>query len=129
RIHAPHAGDVGAVLGVGEVAPARKLIALLPVLAPALAVGLSRDRRVAAVGTTDAPGGQYDVDGAQDVLDAVAVMLEPARMTEEARLRRAPPFGCLVDRLHRDAGHLGRALGRPLAHVRGDVVESDGVLL
>src|SRR5690606_38856917 len=71
RVHAPHARHVGAVLGVGEVAPAGKLVALLPVLASALPVGLARDGAVAAVLPPDAPGGEHDVDGAHHVLYAV----------------------------------------------------------
>ena len=129
RIHPPHAGDVGAMLGIGEVASAGQLIAFLAVLAPTLAVGLSGDRRVAAVRAADAPGGQHDVDGAQHVLDAVAVVLESARMAEEARLRRAPPLGGLLDRLHRDAGDLRRSPRRPFAHVRRDGIEPDRVVL
>ena len=129
RIHPPHAGDVGAVLGIGEVAPAGELVAFLAVLASALAVGLSRDRRVAAVRAADAPGGQHDVDGAHHVLDAVAVVLEPPRMAEKARLRRAPPLGGLLDRFHRDAGDLRRSPWRPFAHVRRDGVEPDRVVL
>ena len=53
-VDAPDAGDVLAVLGVGDVAPARELIALLPVLASALAVGLADDRAVAALRLADA---------------------------------------------------------------------------
>ena len=48
-------------------------------------------------------------------LHAVAVVLEPARVHQEAGLRRAPQLGGLADRLLGDAGHFGRALRRPFA--------------
>ena len=69
---APDLGDVLAVLGLADVAAAGKLVALLAVLAPALAVALAGDGRVAAVGPADPARGQDHVDGAQAVLDAVA---------------------------------------------------------
>ena len=55
-IDAPDASDVFAVLRVGDVAPAWKLIALLPVLATTLTVGLSDDRAVPALGFADSAG-------------------------------------------------------------------------
>ena len=49
----PDAGDVAPMLRVADVAPARELIALLPVLAAALPVGLADDRAVAALRLAD----------------------------------------------------------------------------
>ena len=74
-----------------------KLIALLAVLAAALAVGLADDGAVAALRLADAAGREHEVDRAERVLHAVRVVLDAARVKEEAGLRRAPPFG----RLHR----------------------------
>ena len=71
--HVPDAGDVGAMLGVLDVAHAGELVALLAVLAAALAVGLAGDGAVAAALAADAPRCQHDVDRPQAVLHAVAV--------------------------------------------------------
>ena len=86
------------MLGVGDVAPARELVALLPVLAAALAVGLADDGAVAALGLADAAGGEHEVDRAERVLHAVGVVLDAAGVEEEAGLRRPPPLGGLADR-------------------------------
>src|ERR1051326_1616452 len=128
-LHAPDAGDVLAVRGVHDVAPAGELVALLPVLAAALAVALADDGAVRAVRPADAPRGENDVDRGEAVLHAVRVVLDAARVHEEARLRRPPQLRRRADRLLRDAGDLGGALRRPLLHVLGDRVEADGVLL
>ena len=79
------------MIGIADVAPAGQLIAFLAVLATALAVGLSDDRAVAAVGPADAARCQHQIDRAERVLDAVGVMLDAARVEQEARSRRAPP--------------------------------------
>jgi hypothetical protein len=89
---APDLGDVGAVDRVGDIAPAGQLVALLPVLAAALAVGLAGDGAVAAPLAPDTPGGQHHVDRAEHVLHAVRMVLDPAGVHEEAGLGRAPPF-------------------------------------
>src|SRR5690606_40909778 len=49
-IHVPHPGNVGAMLGVGDVTSAGELVRLLPVFASALAVGLTGDGGVTTVG-------------------------------------------------------------------------------
>ena len=100
--------------GFARSRPPGKLVALLAVLAPALAVPLAGDGRVAAALAADAPRGEHDVDRPQAVLDAVAVVLDAAGVEQEARLRRAPPFRGLADRPLRDARHLRGAGGRPL---------------
>src|SRR5262249_32679331 len=97
--------------------------------APALAVALSGDGGIAAALAPDAPGSQHDVDCAEDVLDAMRVMLDAARMQEEARFRRSPNFGCLPDRALGDAGDFRRARGSPLVDVRGDGIETNGVVV
>ena len=65
RVDAPDRGDVGAVLGVVDVARAGELVALLAVLAPALAVALAGDRGVAAALAADPARSQHDVDRAR----------------------------------------------------------------
>ena len=64
-VDSPDTRDVAPVLGVADVAPARELIALLPVLAPALAVGLADDGAVAALWLADAAGREDEVDRAK----------------------------------------------------------------
>src|SRR5262249_9337305 len=109
RVDAPHRRHVGAVLRVLDVAAARKLIALLSVLPAALAVALSRDRRVPAVRPADAPRRQHEVDGAEDVLHAVTRVLDAPRVHEKARAGGAAPPCALADSALRDAGDVGGA--------------------
>ena len=120
----PDAADVTPVLRVRDVAPARKLIALLAVLAPALAVGLADDGAVAAVGTADTPGRKHQIDRAKRVLHAVRVVLDAAGMEQKTRARLRPHFGRLFDRAAGHAGDLGRLFDRPFAAVRRHRVEA-----
>src|SRR5262249_7212834 len=115
--NAPNSGDVGAVLVILDVAAAGQLVALLAMLAPALAVALSRDGRVAAAFAADPARRQYEVDGAQDVLHAVAVVLDAAGVHQETGLRRTPPFRRQPDRPLGDTRDLRGALRRPLLDV------------
>ncbi len=115
------------MLRVGDVAAAGELIALLAVLASALAVALAGDGGVAAAGPPDAAGGEDHVDRTEDVLYAVAVVLDAARVQQKAAPRRAPPLRRLPDRALGDARHFRRAPRRPVADVLGDLVETDGV--
>ena len=103
-VNAPDAADVLAVFGIFDVPVARELIALVAVLASALAVALAGDRGVAAVRLADAPGGKHEVDAGQNVLDALALVLDPARMQQKTGLGRSPPFRGLQDFLLRDTG-------------------------
>jgi hypothetical protein len=102
----------------------RELIALLAVLAAALAVGLADDGAVAAVRAAEPSGREHEVDRAERVLHAVRVMLDAARVQEEARARRRPHFRRLLDRSARHAGDVGGLLDRPLAAIRRDRVEA-----
>ena len=104
-----------------------QLIALLAVLAAALAVGLADDRAVAALRLADAAGREHEVDRAERVLHAVGVVLDAARVEQEARLRGAPQLGGLAERALGHAGDLRGARERPLLAVLGDRVEADGV--
>ena len=90
RLDAPDLGDVGAMFRLGDVASAGELIALLTVLASALTVALAGDRRIAAAGPADAPRSENHVDRPEDVLDAVAVMLDAARVQQKARPAPCP---------------------------------------
>src|SRR6516165_383667 len=113
------------MLRVADITPTGKLVAFLPVLAPALAVRLPGDRPVPALGFSDPARGQDEVDRAECVLHAVRVVFDPPRMKEKARLCRPPPFGGLTNGALGHAGHLRRSRGRPLAAVRRHVLESD----
>src|SRR6185436_21094825 len=90
-IHAPDAGDVLAVVRIADVAQPGELIALLPVLATALAVGLADNRAVAAVRLPDSARRQDEVDGAEAVLHAVRMVFDATGVKQKARARRAPP--------------------------------------
>ena len=79
-VDAPYAGDMCAVLRVGEIASAWKLIAFLAVFASALSVRLAGDGRIATVFAANATRCQHDVDRAQNILNAMAVMLDTARV-------------------------------------------------
>src|SRR5262249_2040972 len=127
--HAPDPGHVGAMLGVREVPHARELVALLAVLAPALSVRLPGDRPVAAALAAEPPRGEHDVDPAQAVLEAVAVVLDAPGVEQEARLRGPPPLGGLLDGPLRDARHLRGTGGRPLGHGARHLLEADRVAL
>src|SRR5690606_1790873 len=117
------------MLGVAEVTTSWKLVALLSVLPTALAVGLPRDGRITAAGSSDAPRREHDVDRAEHVLDPVTVVLDASGVHQKAGFRLSPPFCCLPNRLLGDAGDLCRAARRPLAHLRGHFLEADGVAL
>ena len=118
-----------AMLGIADVAPAGKLIALLPVLAAALAVGLTDDRAVAALRLADAAGGEHEIDRAERVLDAVA---SGARCRARGRgsCVFAVPHHSAACRIARsgDAGDLGGSRGVHCAAVLRDCLEPDGVL-
>ena len=89
-VDAPDAGDVAAMLRVADVAPAGQLIAFLPVLAPALSVGLADDGAVAALRFADSARREDQIDRAERVLDAVRVVLDAARVKQKAGLAPCP---------------------------------------
>src|SRR5690554_2339630 len=84
--HVPEFGDMRAMLGIAKVAPSRKLVAFLAVLAPALAVSLPGDRAVAAVFAAQAAAGEHNVDRAKNVLHPVAMMLNAPSVHQKARI-------------------------------------------
>src|SRR5262245_6657640 len=115
------------MFGIADVAPSGKLVALLPVLAPALAIRLSDDGAVAAFRFADTPRCEDEVDGAERVLYAVRVVLDSACMEQEAALRCPPPFGRLPNRPFGHAGDV-RAFGRrPLPAILRYLIEPDRV--
>src|SRR5690606_30157681 len=94
-----------------------------------LAVGLACDGAVAAVRAADAPGSEDDVDGREDVFDAVAVVLEAAGVEEEAGPGGTPPLGRFSDGLLGNARDFRSAAGRPGFYALGNLVEADGMVL
>ena len=95
------------MFGIAQVACAGQLVALLAVFAAALPVALTGDGGVTAVFAADASRSQHDIDRAHDVLHAVAVVFDAARVHEETGAGCAPPFGRLPDAFFGDAGHFG----------------------
>ena len=86
-------------------------------LTSTLTVGLSDDRAVAALGLADAARRQDEVDRAKRVLHTVGVMLDAARVEQEAGPGRPPPFGRLHERPLGNAGDLRSSGERPLSAV------------
>jgi hypothetical protein len=127
--NAPKAGDVGPVLRIVDLAAARQLVALLAMLAPALAIALPRDSGIAAELPADTTGSEDEVDGSEDVLNAVGVMFQPAGVHEEAGLGLAPPLGRLPDGALGDPRDFRRAARRPFLDVRRDFLEAGRVPL
>src|SRR5262245_51305083 len=96
-VDGPDSRDVLAMLRIADIAPARQLVAFLPVLAASLPVGLARDRPVTAFRFADAARGEHQVDRTERVLDTVRMMLDAARVKQKTGLRGAPPFSGLAD--------------------------------
>ena len=71
---------------IGDRSLARQLVALLSVLAAALAVALPGDHRAARAFAADVAGREADVDEREAVLDALGLMLEPARVQRDRAL-------------------------------------------
>src|SRR5215468_7222767 len=97
-VNAPDFRYVSAVLWIVNVAGAGQLITLLTMLAPALPVALTCNRRVTAALAPDAARSQHDVDRAEHILHAVRVMLDATRVQQERRFRIAPHLGGPPDR-------------------------------
>ena len=127
-VDAPDTGDVAAVLGVADVAPAGQLIALLSVLAPALPVRLADDRAVAALRLADAP----DASTRLIVPSAFCTPLEWCSMPRawNRKLVLAVPHhsAACIKRPLRHAGHLGGPRSVHCAAILRDLIEADRVL-
>src|SRR5262245_20364025 len=114
------------MLGIADIPPPGKLIALLSVLAAALAVRLADDRAVTTFRFADSSRREHQIDRAERVLHAVRMVLDATRMKQEAARRGAPPLGRLPDRSLRNSGHLSSPGRGPLAAVHRDLIEPDG---
>jgi hypothetical protein len=90
---------VAAVLGVGDVAVAGELVALVAVLAAALPVALTGDGGHPAAGLAELAGGEAEVDGGEHVVDAFGLLLDAAGVQHHAGRRGAPHLGGLLDAL------------------------------
>src|SRR5262245_30367621 len=88
---------------------ARKLIALLAVLTAALTVALARDHRAAGSLAAEVAGRQTKVDDCRAVLDALGVMLEPARVQGNGTLGLREHVSGALDSLGGHAGMFGDA--------------------
>ncbi len=115
------------MLGIGDVAVAGELVALVAVLAAALAVALPGDRGDTAPRLTELAGGQTEVDRRDHVVDALGVLLDASGVEQHAGGGRAPQLGDLLDPRCVDA----RDIGCPARCHGGDgcgcLVESGGV--
>ena len=75
------------------------------------------------------PVARRKVDARQDVLDALAVVLDAAGVQEHRGLRGAPELGGLLDAGRGHAGDVGAPSGRVVAHGLGRRLEAVGVRL
>ena len=96
-VDAPDLADVLAMFGIFDVAVAGKLVALVSVLASALSVALAGDGGVAAIRLADAARGEHEIDAGQHVLDALALVLNAARVQQKTGLRLAPTIRQLAE--------------------------------
>ena len=77
-------------------------------LASALPVALSSDGSIATAGRADLSRRQNQIDIREDIVDAVGVVLDAARMHHHARFCAAVHSRCLYDLFRRDSADLGR---------------------
>ena len=117
------------MLGIGDVAVPRQLVALVAVLAAALTVALTGDRRDAATGLAELARCKSEVDRRDDVVDALGVLLDTAGVEEHPRGCGAPPLRRLLDPRRRDARDPGGPIRRHLGDGRGSLVEANGVVV
>src|SRR3546814_15227504 len=99
--------------GIGEVAHAGELVALLAVLATALTVALAGDRAVAGARAADVARGQAQVDGRHRVAGAHHLVLHPACVADHRLVGPAVDLGGAPDVGGRSAAHPGGPPGRP----------------
>src|SRR5262249_40397785 len=99
------------------------LIAFLSVFPSSLAIGLSDDGAVAALGLADSPGCQNEIDATERVLHTVGVMLDAARVKQETALRRSPELRRAPDRLFGNPGGFRRQCRSPLPAVVCNLVK------
>ncbi len=88
----------------------------MAVFAPALAIALPGNRSVSAALPAKATGRQDQVDEGEHVIDALGVLLDAARVQEEARLRHAPHARCGTDLLGRHPGNCSSPLRSTARH-------------
>ena len=99
-----------AVLGVGDVAVAGELVALVAVLAAALAVALAGDRATRrSPGLPNLPVARPRLMHDEHVLDALGLVLDPAGVQQHPGRRGAPQLGGLLDAGRGHAGDRRRA--------------------
>src|SRR5579872_2042136 len=111
-----------------DVTRARQLVGLLALLAGALSIALAGDHGVAATFATDAATGHDQVQCGEAVIYSLGVMLDAARMHEEAGRRRPPHLSGLNNHLRRNTGDLRGILRRVLLHRFHYLIPSGDVL-
>src|SRR5437660_3434169 len=125
--HAPDFGNVGAVLRVLDVTRSGKLVAVLSLLASALAVTLAGDHGVTAAFEANTSGSGYEVDGGHAILHTLGMVLDTARVQQEAGLGRTPDFRSPHDHGGGYSGDLRRILRRVFADDLFHLLPSGGV--
>ena len=116
-----------AVLGVGDVAVAGELVALVALLATALAVALPGDGGDATAGLAELAGGEAEVDGGEHVVDALGVLFDATGVQQHAGCGGPPPFGGLFDARRGQPADLRGPRWGHVGHGGGGLVEADGV--
>src|SRR5258706_4665312 len=86
-----------AMLRVVDLAVAWQLIGLLSMLAPTLAIALTGQAAVAAVGPPGLAQRERQIDKRQDVVDTAALLLGSARGQHHRGARRAQQVGRRLD--------------------------------
>ena len=126
RVHAPHAGDVGARRRVVDHPVAGQLVGLLPVLAAALTVALAGETAVAGERRAGQPQRERDVDPGQHRGGALGVLLGTARGEHHGPVRAGEQLGQRAQLGDRDAGDPFHPLGPPGRHRTAYVVPAGG---
>src|SRR5262249_43024041 len=127
RLAAPHGRDIRPVLVIGDVPSARQLLGLLAVFAPALTVALTGDHVHALPRPADATGREGEVDAGEHVLDALARVLEAARVQEHPGGRRSPELGGFFDPRRGHARDVGTPRRGVVTYRGRSFVETVGV--
>ena len=104
-LDAPDARNILARGGISERTLAGKLVALLPMLTPALAVALAGNHRGTRALAPNISGSKSNVEYRQAVLHAFGLMLQSASVHHDGPLRFADPARGLLDGLRRHARH------------------------
>ena len=135
--HPPQTRDLGAMLGVGQIAVRRQQVRQATDLAPAHRIGLARQRERRGTGLADLSRGQMQIDQCGVLVDPAARLIQTLAIQRQRRPGGEPARG-LHDVACCHAADRGDLLRRVVAHqiaqrfpafgVRGDGVAVDQFL-